>query len=130
MFLLQAFILEIANEFNNYFCQIRLKLASKLPASEVPYTSITTLSTEYPSFSLKPIEEADVLAILKSFNNKKSAGLDGITFKNTKALADAISYPLCKIINKSINTGIVPREMKAARVAPIHQKPNAKTTKQ
>ena len=57
------FILENANEFNNYFCQIGLKLAPKLPASEVPYTSITTLSNEHPSFCLKPIEEADVLAI-------------------------------------------------------------------
>ena len=113
--------LEIANEFNNYFCQIGPKLASKLPASEFSYTSVSTPSNEYPSFSLKPIEEADVLAILKSFNNKKSAGLDGITSKNAKALADAISYPLCKIINKSINTGIVPREMKAARVTPIYK---------
>ena len=72
-----------------------------------------------------------MLAILKSFNNKRSAGSVSMTSKNSKASVDAISYPLCKIINKTINTGIIPREMKAARVTPIFtagQKPNAKNT--
>ncbi len=52
---------------------------------------------------------------------KKSSGHDGISSLLLKSLKDSICYPISLIINKSIETGIVPKNMKTAKVIPIYK---------
>ena len=51
--------------------------------------------------------------------NKTSAGFDLINSSLIKQVVHAISLPLTFVINSSISTGVVPDDMKIARVTPI-----------
>lgn len=49
----------------------------------------------------------------------KATGEDHISCKLLKMTKNVIAESLCDIINKSLSTGVVPREWKKARVVPI-----------
>lgn len=55
---------------------------------------------------------------------KKSSGHDGLNMILVKSLNKALSIPLSKVINKSLITGMVPEEMKLAKVIPLHKAKN------
>ena len=71
---------------------------------------------------LKPIVEEEIIKIIYKFNQNKSAGNDGIGNFIVKRIAKEISVPLTQIFNTSISTGIVPDELKIAKVIPIYKK--------
>ena len=71
---------------------------------------------------LKPIVEEEVIKIIYKFNQNKSAGHDDIGNFIVKRIAKEISVPLTLIFNTSISTGIVPDELKIAKVIPIYKK--------
>ena len=49
-------------------------------------------------------------------------GLDNISVSLLKVAAPVIAEPLCKISNKSLETGIFPTEFKNAKVFPVYKK--------
>ena len=49
-------------------------------------------------------------------NEKKAAGLDGLSCKTIKKLVKVLRYPLTIIINRSIKENVVPKSMKAAKI--------------
>ena len=51
-----------------------------------------------------------------SLKSKNSSGHDGISSKLLKTLAQSLCIPICTIINKSLQTGDVPRSMEIAKV--------------
>ena len=59
---------------------------------------------------------------LKSLSASKSRGLDGLPAMFIKDGADFLNIPTSIITNKSINSRIIPEEMKFARVRPIFKK--------
>ena len=61
----------------------------------------------------------EVNSITKSMEPKTSSGYDNISNKLVKHRSNAISYPLSMIINLSMDQGIVPKNMKMAKVIPI-----------
>ena len=69
-----------------------------------------------------PITEEEVIKVIKNLDTKKSAGHDGISILIIKKLADELSNPLTYIFNMSLKSGIVPDQLKIARVVPIHKK--------
>ena len=52
---------------------------------------------------------------------KYSSGHDEISTKLLKETINNISVPITDIINKSFRTGVVPHQMKIAKVVPIHK---------
>ena len=65
-----------------------------------------------------------MLAKLKKMKDNKSPGVDGISQKMLKEIAEEISIPLAKVFNLSIQEGIVPLKWKIANVVPIFKKGN------
>ena len=115
---------EIANGFNDYFSKIGFTLASKLPDLTVDYDAYDTsiaLPNNPESFEIKLVEEADVLSTINSIDEKKAAGIDGLSTKVIKAIAESLAYPLKTIINKCIESSEIPNEMKLARVTPLYK---------
>lgn len=55
-------------------------------------------------------------------NENKSTGLDGISPRFLKDGADILVHPVTHIINTSITSGIVPADLKVARVTPLYKK--------
>ena len=69
-----------------------------------------------------PITEDEVLEVNKNLDAKKSTGHDGFLILIIKKLATELSVPLTIIFNMSLKDGIVPDQLKIARVVPIHKK--------
>ena len=63
----------------------------------------------------------DVLKTAVKLKNKSSHGHDGISTKLLKESISIIINPITLIINRSFDTGIVPHEMKMAKVVPIYK---------
>ena len=59
--------------------------------------------------------------LLKTIDEKKSAGLDNIPNKLLKIAAEVVAPSLTKIFIQSIITGIFPEEWKEARVSPLYK---------
>ena len=90
-----------------------------------PKGDIPTLDKEfdiaYPMLQLKITPEI-VEKKLSALDPCKSNGPDGMHPKILKELANCISRPLCKLFNKSIEEGIVPKDWKKAKITAIFKK--------
>ena len=73
-----------------------------------------------------PTNEEKVLSIIHFLKIGKSPGCDTISNSLVKNLAVEIVQPLVHIFNLSLTNGIVPREMKVAKVVPIFKKGDPK----
>ena len=65
-----------------------------------------------------------ILAKLKNMKDNKLPGVDRISPKMLKEIAEEISVPLAIVFNLSIQDGIVPLEWEIANVVPIFKKGN------
>ncbi len=74
------------------------------------------------SMFLKPTCESEILKIIGKFDRTKSRGPNLISINLVKESAEHLSNPLAKIINYSFETGVFPKELKTAKVIPIHKK--------
>ena len=111
---------QISNEFCSYFSTVGSKLASKIPNSNKnPETYLT--GNYLNSFYMSPTDEDEVKQIIFSLKSKKSCGKDGISNIFLKSISEHILKPLTKIINKSIESGIVPEGMKLAKIVPSYK---------
>ena len=73
---------------------------------------------------MNPTED-DIQQILMSLPSKKSSGYDNLSQLHVKIFGEQIVLPLAILINKSIVEGIVPQELKIAKIIPVF-KSNAK----
>jgi hypothetical protein len=72
-----------------------------------------------PDFELGNINTTHVSDIIKSFPNKQSLDINGISLKLLKFVNVAISIPLAHIFNLSFTNGIFPQKLKTNRTVPI-----------
>ena len=109
---------EIANEFNNFFINIPLTLVSQLPQNTPDPITLMHAKRTYPSLFLAPTDPYEIQNII---NNLKSGspGYDKITLQILKHIFPTISTAITHLINLSLQTGIVPAEIKVAKVVPI-----------
>jgi len=109
---------EIANGFNNFFSIIGQKVSDSVPPSTSHFSS--HLKGHYPqSLYLIPTTENEIKDIAKTLKPKLSQGHDNISTKLLKNTIDIIAKPLAHIYNQSFVNGIVPSDMKIAKVVPI-----------
>ena len=111
---------QLAETFNTYFSNVGSNLSDKIPSSAdsnpEDYLDPTdeTFSLQFPSVNT-------VTRLLKTIDEKKSAGLDNIPNKLLKIAAEVVAPSLTKIFIQSIITGIFPEEWKEARVSPLYK---------
>ena len=70
---------------------------------------------------MDPIDIFSVLDATRKLKTKTSAGHDDISTKLLKETIHKICRPLTHIINQSLHTGIVPLQMKIAKVVPMYK---------
>ena len=110
----------IAKKFNSFFAEIGPTLASKIQS---PSSFSDFLENPHPNtIFLNPVEEKEILDIVKKFKNGKSAGHDDISPTIVKSVIPFISKPLAFIFNLSFSTGIFPLSLKIAKVIPVFKK--------
>jgi hypothetical protein len=111
---------EITNSFNKYFSKIGKTTSENVPKT---YKKVNDYlkTPQINSIFLETIEPDQVLEITNKLKPKLSTGHDEISSKLLQESIEYIKYPLTHIINRSIITGIVPNQLKIAKVIPIHK---------
>ena len=105
---------EIANKFYSYFSSIGPNLVRGIQSSASHRTFLNGSFTQLIFFN--PTTQDEIAEIAKTFLPGKETGSDHIPMIVSKKSILHVSEPLTHIINLSIQHGIVPDEMKMARV--------------
>lgn len=114
----------IAKEFCSFFTKIgqdyaeNIKKATKSPLDYLGNTR------NKESLFLGPTDKYEINKMILSLKSKVSVSHDGISTKFLKQLHSSVSLPLSIIINKSLAEGIVPDQLKIAKVVPIFKSDN------
>ena len=109
---------KIVNSFNTYFANIGTTTHLAVPETDILPENYMGPNHEHSMF-LDPVTPFDIINITNKLKNKTSQGHDNISCKILKTSIHYILIPLTHIINKSLATGIVPNNMKVARVIPL-----------
>ena len=112
--------LEIANDFNTFFSQVGPKLASEIDNTDLKFEDYLIQENE-KSFEFSRISEIDILNICKLLKPKVSSCADFMSNKLLQHIAPIIITPLHYLINMSLESGFVPREMKLAKIIPVYK---------
>lgn len=120
----------IANVFNSFFTNVGAKLAEKIPESEHP--PLYYLKKNMPeiacTFQFTEVTAEDVEKLLNDLPSNKATGVDNVSATLLKMSAPVISSSLAHVLNKSLRTGRVPKDMKSARITAIFKKGNRTDT--
>lgn len=118
-------MVEIANEFNNYFVNTHKTSNDKANINLAVGAVSSKLSpNKLNSFKFKSVTENDILKIVNSINTTKAQGWDEISMFVVKQVIVFIMRPLCRIVNQSLETGVFPERLKYSLIKPIFKKGN------
>ena len=111
----------IAEGFNTFFSTIGPKLAAKIPqTSPSAFKSYLPTPTE-EQFFFRSLSEKKILDIIGKMKPKTSSGADFVSNKLLKTIAPVIIAPLQYMINLSLSKGVVPDQVKIAKIIPIYK---------
>ena len=110
--------IEVANRFSSYFSSVGPNLARKIQSPPCSHKDFLSGAFQESIF-FNPTNKDEIITIAQSFASGKAAGYDSIPMSIIKESIQIISEPLAHIINLSIVHGIVPDQMKIARVIPL-----------
>ena len=107
----------IAERFNDYFVDIGNRISSGLPVPPVNYTNF--LGPRFNcNFSFTQINNLEIKKIINDFKNC-TPGIDEIPMKVLKFSVDELMIPIAHLCNLSLQCGIVPQQLKVAKIVPI-----------
>ena len=110
---------EMADALNIYFSSVlALEDKNNLPVQQ------PLLADNVECLTYMMITPAMIVTKIKKLKDNKSPGIDGITPKLLKEIAEEIGVPLAIVFNLSLREGTVPHEWKHANVVHIFNKGN------
>ena len=103
----------MANIFNKFFAEIGKKISDSVQQPEKQADEyIPNYDPNKPTFSFDHTGPVHLCDIVKSFDNKMSPDLDGLSLQLIKFIISDINIPLSHIFNLSFDTGIFPEKLK------------------
>ena len=109
---------EIANGICDYFTNLGPSLAGKIPTSNKPFSSFLK-SDVVNSVFFPSTYQQEIVEICASLRSGSAAGFNNIHIDVVKQNIDIISKPLTGIINLSLSSGIVPKQLKIPCIIPL-----------
>ena len=73
-------------------------------------------------FHFSTVGEEEIENLLNGLTASKATGLDSLPARFVKDGAEVIACPLAHIINLSLHSSQIPRDMKNARMVPLYKK--------
>ena len=111
--------LEIALNFNNFYVNIGKKLSNDIPTNSGD--PLLYIKTQVPdSIFLESVDESEIISICKNMKDC-SSGWDQILPRVVKSTYQNFIVPITHVMNLSIINGVVPNELKVAKVVPIYK---------
>ena len=112
----------IANQFNEFFINVGPQLENKIADSSITHTHYLEESNQHSIF-IEPTTEAEINGVFKILKNS-AAGYDGFNRTIISIILHIVLKPLVHIINLSLFSGTVPKEIKLAKVKPLFKGDN------
>ena len=112
---------DISNIFNHFFCSVGEHLAHSIPGNNNGFQIYLNNPVNETIF-LEPINRYEIRNVISNLNIHKSCGPDKIGPRLITEIAEELLLPLEHIYNKSMLTGIVPENLKLAKVVPVYKK--------
>lgn len=107
----------ISNYMNKHFCTVGEKLSKKIKVKNSNMK--TCFINDQNNFNFYKTNELEIISIIKNLKSNSAPGIDDITTLIIQRCSKELAKPLVKIMNKIIDTGIYPEELKIAKVIPI-----------
>ena len=79
------------------------------------------VQTNPNNFFCQPTTPEEIVSLLRHIKFNSSSGLDNIDPHIMQEISPQIAPPLSHIFNNSVSTGVVPHQLKIAKVIPIHK---------
>jgi len=113
---------EITDLFNNYFCNIGIVTSQNIPKAKQTYTSYLNKSTGMTnSIFIEPVDSSYIIETVRKLKSKLSSGHDEISTKLLQKTLSEIIVLITRIINRSLDSGKVPDQLKIAKVIHIYK---------
>ena len=113
---------ELANHFASFFDDKITRLRQELDSTQPTELSVDiqdSCNSSLPKFSA--VSEDDVREVLKT-SASKSSDLDPLPAKLFKQCQEELLPVITEIINKSLESGVVPSTLKSSRIVPLLKK--------
>ena len=112
----------ISEEFAKHFSSVGSMYANKITQSHNTFNQYLRNIPNNPiSMFMAPTNRTEIEKLIDKLPNKTSKGHDDISNILLKRIKSTISHPLEIILNKSIQDGVFPEDMKQADVIPLHK---------
>ena len=113
----------IAQKCNQYFCNVGIYLANKLPPlNSHSYFKDYLTTPSLHSFVCESISHLEIFNVICKLKVKHCAGPDAFNMRLLFENSSAIIPPLCFIYNMSLSSGCFPSALKTAKTIPIFKK--------
>ena len=109
----------IANNLNVFFTNVACRIVNEIPLSDIPlYDNDNVIPNNIPmlNFANNPVTCTEILETLKLLQPKLSQDFNGLSMSLVKKLAFQLAKPLFHLINLSFSTGVVPSQLKIAKI--------------
>jgi hypothetical protein len=118
----------IAKRFNEFFTTAAINIVSELqpcePTDRPPDSPPNNFSF---SFSNDPVTLSEISDVIKSMEPKKTQDSDGLSVFLISKISQTLLSPLQHLISRSFLTGIVPKQLKIAKIIPIFKSGDAQS---
>ena len=113
---------EISNQFAKYFSSVGKNFALKTETPKIPLKNyLNKIPSNGTSMFFEPASVEEVSRLINNLKPKNSSGYDDISNKLLKMLHPVIIHPFTEIINRSLQEGIFPDDMKRADTVPLYK---------
>ena len=111
--------LVMAESFNKFFASAAINIVNKINPSTKSATENITYNNNVFSLKNSPVTISEILNATKLLQDKKTPDHNGISSNFLKKIIFNIATPLLHIFRLSFDKGIVPSQLKLAKVIPI-----------
>ena len=109
----------MAEKFNVFFANIANNIVSSInPSNTIPDPNPNVCENLF-SLSDSPVTASEIVECAKMLNDKKTQDFNGLSSSFIKKIIMSIATPLKHIFNLSFNTGLIPHQLKTAKVIPL-----------
>ena len=113
---------DISNQFGKYFSSVGKEFALKIGEPKIPLQNyLERIQINPKCMFFEPVTLQEVSNIIQSLKPKHSSGYDDISNKLIKELHPVILKPLTEIINRSLQEGTFPDDMKRSDTIPLYK---------
>ena len=109
----------MATHFNNFFANVATDIVSNIHPVNTPLLNTIHNFDNPLSFSSDPVTPSEIVEVMDQLKEKTTQDSNGLSTVFLKKVIRNISVPICHIINRSLITGIVPKQLKCAKIIPL-----------